>query len=131
MTNRMWSERGNEKRQAFNMLCSSLRKISNRRHKQVWRQTQRRRSTTLRRSFHLDLFTARHTQLCPELEPPSPPCLPLSPSDSVFLYKQTHDRRGNTQAPCRLAARLRHMTVTLSLHMGTLNHREALQNSPN
>lgn len=36
-------------------------------HKKVWRQTQRRRITTLRRSFHLDLFTATSDTLSQEL----------------------------------------------------------------
>lgn len=32
-------------------------------HKKMWRQTQRRRITTLRRSVHLDLFTATSDKL--------------------------------------------------------------------
>lgn len=48
----------------------------------------------------------RHTQSCPKLEPPSPPSLPIAPSDSVSTRVDTWQV---TQA-----ARPRHMTVTSS-----------------
>ena len=73
--------------------------------KKMWRHAQRRRRlTTLRRSFHLDLFTATSDTLG-QTAPAS-----ITSSHCVFLYKKTHDRKGATLT----APRLRHMTVTES-----------------
>ena len=48
-----------EGREEFKVLHASLWKISCSGHRKMWRQRRRRRRIlTLRRSFHLDLFTA-------------------------------------------------------------------------